>query len=374
VGASKPVIQCFTPPERDADRLDVEVDNSAAGVARQEGKAKDYANKCAEHSGVDLLANAGTRDVAKDMDVLRAALGDQKLTYLGYSYGTRIGYTYAEQFPRNVRALVLDGALDPDQSQIDSRVAQAGGFQQAFNTFAVWCARQSQCPLGNNPRAATMNFKKLALPVIDRPVPLADGRKLSYNDIIEGTTQALYSQQLWQPLLTGLQELAHGQGRVMMLLSDVYEGHQQNGSYANTLDAFTAIGCVDDKPLTDPAQILDGSKRALAVAPFQDTGHGPSPARDECAFWPVPNTGEPHQPHVTGLPRVMVVSVTGDPATPYQAGVNLAKALDARLLTVEGTQHTASLQGTPCIDDLVARYLTDLALPPDGARCTATQS
>jgi pimeloyl-ACP methyl ester carboxylesterase len=371
IGASKPAIQCFTPAERDADRLDVEVDNSPTGVARQEDKAKSYDQKCVQHSGKELLANAGTRDVVKDMDILRAALGDQKLTYLGYSYGTRLGYTYAEQFPQNVRALVLDGALDPNQSLVDREVAQAGGFQGAFNAFGAWCTKQPQCPLGTDPSpaATTAAFKKLVLPVIDKPVPLEDGRKMSYNDIMTGTIQALYSQELWRPLMIGLQQLQAGQGRILMLLADLYQGRQQDGTYQLTLDAFTSIGCVDDKPITDPNLVLEASKRALAAAPFEDTGHGPDPARDPCAFWPVPNTGEPHEPHVSGLPQVLVVSVTGDPATPYQAGVNLAKALNARLLTAVGTQHTVALQGTKCVDDLVNQYLVNLALPPDGTRC-----
>jgi pimeloyl-ACP methyl ester carboxylesterase len=375
IGASKPAIECFTPAERDADRLDVEVDNSPAGVAKQEAKAKSYDAKCLQHSGGALLANSGTRDVVKDMDILRAALGDAKLTYLGYSYGTRLGYTYAENFPQNVRALILDGALDPNQSLVDREVAQAGGFQGAFNAFAAWCTKQPQCPLGTNPdpTATTNAFKQLALPVIDKPIPVQDGRKMSYNDVMTGTIQALYSQQLWKPLMIGLQELQAGQGRILMLLADLYQGRQEDGTYQFTLDAFTSIGCVDDKAVTDPNTVLEASKRALAAAPFEDAGHGPDPARDPCAFWPVPNTSQPHEPHVTGLPQVLVISVTGDPATPYQAGVNLAKALNARLLTAVGTQHTVALQGTRCVDDIASNYLINLTLPPDGTRCTIKQ-
>src|SRR5581483_7276901 len=125
VGASKPAVRCFTPTERDADRLDVEVDTSPAGVERIQRKEKDYDNKCAERSGgTTLLANVGTRDAARDIDILRAALGDQKLTYLGYSYGTDLGTAYAEQFPHNVRALVLDGAIDPAQNQEQRQLGQ----------------------------------------------------------------------------------------------------------------------------------------------------------------------------------------------------------------------------------------------------------
>ncbi|HZS19627.1 MAG TPA: alpha/beta hydrolase, partial [Pseudonocardiaceae bacterium] len=373
VGASKPAVRCFTPTERDADRLDVEVDTSPAGVERIQRKEKDYDNKCAERSGgTTLLANVGTRDAARDIDILRAALGDQKLTYLGYSYGTDLGTAYAEQFPHNVRALVLDGAIDPAQNQEQRQLGQAAGFQHAFDTFAAWCTAQPDCPLGHDPAKTTAAYRALVLPLIDHPVPLSDGRKLSYDDAQTGTIQALYDTQLWAPLARGLRELSGGQARILMLLADLYYGRQPDGSYTYELDAFNAVNCVDDKSITDPAEALKISEEAIAAAPFEDDGHGPSPALDDCAFWPVPNTGNPHTPHVDGLTPVLVISVTGDPATPYQSGVNLAHELGARLLTVEGTQHTAALQGITCVDDIVTRYLTDLALPADTARCTAT--
>jgi pimeloyl-ACP methyl ester carboxylesterase len=375
VGSSKPALQCFTPPERDADRLEVLLDNSPAGIAVQEGKSKDYAAKCEQRSTKELLANVGTRDVVKDMDILRQALGDQKLTYLGYSYGTRIGSSYAEAFPNNVRALILDGALDPDQNLIDRSVAQAEGFQKAFDAYAASCTKQPDCPLGNDPKNANAAFRKLVNPLETKPITLASGRKLSYNDAMTGVIQALYSDQLWEPLTRSLSELATGQGgRILMLLADIYEGRHQDGSYEFTLDAFAAIGCVDDKPVTDPAVLLEADKRARQVAPFRDDGHGPDPARDPCAFWPVPNTGEPHNPQVPGLPKVLVISGTNDPATPYQAGVNLAKALGAGLLTAEANQHTVALQGNQCVDDYVTKYLIDpKVLPPDGARCKVAQ-
>jgi pimeloyl-ACP methyl ester carboxylesterase len=370
VGASQPAIKCYTPPERDADRLDVVVDTSPAGVARLENKEKDYDSKCAQRSGGEpVLANVGTRDAAKDVDILRAALGDQKLTYLGYSYGTELGTAYAEGFPHNVRAMVLDGAVDPAQDEIDRQIAQAASFQHAFDAFAAWCTARPDCPLGSNPATTTQNYRNLVLPVIERPVPLADGRKMSYTDTLTGTIQALYSPRLWVALERGLQELQAGQGRIMMLLADVYYNRQPDGSYTYALDALTAINCQDMRRITDPAVALQISKRVIEVAPFQDNGHGASPARDYCAFWPTPNTSAPHVPHTPGLPQVVVISVTGDPATPYQAGVNLAKYLNARLITVQGTQHTVALQGNKCVDDIVHSYLTDLALPPEGAEC-----
>jgi len=371
VGASQPAIKCYTPAERDADRLDVVVDTSPAGVARQENKEKDYDSMCAQRSGGDqVLLNVGTRDAAKDVDILRASLGDQKLTFLGYSYGTELGTAYAEGFAQNVRAMVLDGAVDPAQDEIDRQIAQVASFQHAFDAFGAWCTARPDCPLGTNPATTTRNYRQLVLPVIEHPVALADGRKMSYTDTLVGTIQALYSPRLWSALRRGLRELQTGQGRIMMLLADVYYTRQADGSYSYALDALTAINCQDMRRITDPAVALQISKRMIEAAPFQDNGHGPSPARDYCAFWPTPNTSAPHVPHTPGLPQVVVISVTGDPATPYQAGVNLAKYLNARLLTVQGTQHTVALQGNNCVDDMVNSYFTDLAVPPEGAQCT----
>jgi pimeloyl-ACP methyl ester carboxylesterase len=370
VGSSEPPIRCYTPEEMDAERKKPTPDNSPSGVAQQLGDEKDYVAKCAQRSGVDFLANVGTRDVARDMDVLRSALGDPKLTYVGWSYGTRLGYTYAEQFPRNVRALLLDGAEDPNQTAADESLANAIGFQQAFDAFAAWCAQQKQCPLGNDPKAATANFKKLVNPKNAKPVTLDDGRELSYGDATTGTIQALYGPWDWERLRQGLTELTQGQGDTLMELADDYDGRKSDGTYSGENDDLAVIHCVDDDRITDPAAVLEESRQALAAERFADLGFGPDPIPDACAFWPVSPTSRPHQPDVAGLPQVVVVSTTGDPATPYQAGVNLARALGGRLLTAQGTQHTVALEGmSPCVDDLVTKYLTDLVLPPDGSQC-----
>ncbi|PXY32542.1 alpha/beta hydrolase [Prauserella muralis] len=373
IGASQPQVRCLTPRERDADRAeDTEVDGTRQGVAEQERQERKFAAKCEQRTehGDDMLAHLGTRDVAKDLDVLRSVLGDEKLTFLGYSYGTRIGYTYAEEFPRNVRAMILDGAVDPGQDIVDALVAQGEGFGKAFREFASWCAQRQDCALGNDPADATRAYQQLVRPLIDNPVPVGDGRGLSYEDATTGTIQALYSEQFWQPLNTGLNELRQGQGRTLMALADQYNARDAQGEYDTTQDAFVAIRCVDDPRVTDRQRLRDAQRRYAEVAPFLDPGTPPSSARDACAFWPVPNTSEPHLPDVEGLPPTLVISTTNDPATPYQAGVNLAKALEGRLLTVEGNQHTAYLVlGNSCVDEAGTAYLVDGTLPEEGTRC-----
>ncbi|MFD7652657.1 alpha/beta hydrolase [Actinosynnema sp. NPDC059797] len=368
VGASEPAVRCLTDAERDAERLDVDADTSPEGIAQTEAENRRFAEKCAQASGTELLANVGTRDVVRDLDVMRSALGDEELTYLGYSYGTQIGAQYAQEFPGNVRALLLDGAVDPEQGLAESLIAQGAGFQKAFDAFAAWCAGQSDCALGDDASKANQAFRDLAVPLIQRPVPAGD-RQLSYTDATYGTLKAMYSQELWEPLNTGLTELKSGRGDVLMLLADAYFERDQQGRYSSVNDAFTAVNCVDQPPMTDRAALADLARRYKEAAPFLDDGQPAAAALDACAFWPVPPTAEEPEP-VSGLPPVLVVSTTGDPATPYDAGVSLARELGGGLLTFEGNQHTVYLQGNACVDAAGHAYLVDLALPAEGTRCS----
>lgn len=381
VGSSEPQVVCRTRETRDAERLmNLNVDSSPAGVAKTENQEKADNEACVARTGKDVLANIGTRDVVRDMDVMRSALGDEKLTYLGYSYGTMIGASYAEAFPKNVRAMILDGAVDPAQDQVSQLIDQGRGFQKAFDTFVAWCVGQPDCGLGKDSGQAVSRFQALVRPLIDRPASVSDGRKMSYSDATIGTVQALYLNSLWPTLNLGLQQLAQGRTNAdcqalnsqiscLMRLADIYYGRSLDGSYSTEMDVFQAVHCADDPAIKDPNVVRDIDVQYRKVAPFLDNGQPPSPALDNCAFWPVPATGGPHRPQTPGLPTVMVISTTQDPATPYQAGVNLARDIKARLVTFEGTRHTAFLQGNKCVDDAGISYLTNLDLPAEGIRC-----
>lgn len=370
IGASTPAIRCLTTDEVDAERREPDVDVSPEGIAAREAEQRDYAEKCAARTGTDVLEHVGTREVVRDMDVIRSVLGDEKLTYVGYSYGTRIGTAYAEAFPAGVRAMVLDGALDPEQDPIDEAVDQGAAFQGAFDGFAADCAQTETCPLGTDPALATQRFRQLVDPLIEQPADTTDPRGLSYDDALTGTQQALYSQSLWRLLTAGLAELSDGRGDTLLRLADLYTGRLDDGSYSNLDDAFNAIRCVDDPPTTDRAEAGEADSRYRAAAPFLDDGRGTGSAPlDLCAFWPVPNTGDPHSISVTGLPKLVVVSTTFDPATPYQAGVDLARQLGGDLITFEGTQHTVAFSGEQCIDSPLVDYLVDLVPPGNDLVC-----
>jgi pimeloyl-ACP methyl ester carboxylesterase len=370
VGLSTPAVWCNSDADNDKLRADNEVDYTPEGVAHIESETKDFVARCVKKMGNDFLENVGTVSVTKDLDAIRATLGDQKLTYLGYSYGTRIGSAYAEAYPQNVRAMILDGAVDPNADPTEADIRQAAAFQTAFNNYAADCAKKPDCPLGTDPTKVVDVYKSLVEPLVENPAKTKDPRGLSYSDAIVGTILPLYSPNLWRHLTQALSELKDGDGDTMLALADLYMGRDEQGHYNNSTDVRVAVNCVDEPPVTDRAKVIDEDRRSREVAPFMSYGQftGDAPL-GTCAFWPVPPTSKPHEISVAGLPPVLVVSTTNDPATPYQAGVDLAKELGGSLLTFQGTQHTVVFQGNPCVDAIAATYLVDVTVPPPGAKC-----
>ncbi len=365
VGYSTPQVRCRTDAEFDAWRRNPMVDYSPAGVAAIEQLNRDYAKECADKMGTAFLAGVGTASAAKDMDAVRQVLGDDQINYLGFSYGTELGTAYLEEFPDRVRTMVLDGAIDPAQDTSDSIIQQMTGFQVVFNDYAADCAKSAGCPLGTDPAQWVNRYHQLVDPLAVKPGPASDPRGLSYQDAITGTFNALYAPQYWKFLTSGLLGLARQtDAGDLLLLADEYEGRDPYGHYSNGQDAFNAIRCVDSPTPTDPAVWADIDRRTRESAPFQSYGQftGFAP-RDLCAFWPVPPTSAPHPASPAPPGSVVVVSTTHDPATPYEAGVNLARQLNAPLITYDGTQHTAVFNGNQCVDSAIVNYLVDRTVP-----------
>ncbi|HTY28562.1 MAG TPA: alpha/beta hydrolase, partial [Mycobacterium sp.] len=370
VGYSTPEARCRTDAEFDAWRRNPMVDYSPAGVAGIEQIYRDYAKECADKLGTAFLAGVGTASAAKDMDTIRQVLGDDKINYLGFSYGTELGTEYVNRFPDRVRTMVLDGAIDPAEDTVDSIIQQMAGFQTAFNGYAADCAKSSGCPLGTDPAQWVNRFHALVDPLVAKPGPTSDPRGLSYQDAITGTFNALYTPQYWKFLTSGLLGLQRqSDAGDLLMLADEYDGRDSDGHYNNGQDAFNAVRCVDNQTPTDPAVWADIDKRTRELSPFQAygqfTGYAP---RDICAFWPVPAATGPHPAAPAPPGSVVVVSTTHDPATPFESGVNLAKQLGAPLVTFDGTQHTAVFNGDECIDSAIVRYFVDQVVP-DNLRC-----
>ncbi len=376
IGGSRPLIICQTDEERDASRAANNRLLTEEDVERATEAIKLQAEQCGERSGAEagidgaaFLASVGTDTIVKDMDVLRSVLGDEQLTYVGYSYGTRLGYVYADQFTDNVRAMVLDGAVNPEDEGIDSILGQAAGFQSTFDAFAAWCANKTDCILGADTSQSTAVFQSLVRPLLAEPVELSDGRLLTFNDAITGTIQSLYSESLWTYLEDGLIGLSRGSGEGLMSLADFYESRDAEGHYDVGLNALNAVRCVDDAPSDDTGD-RDINTEYNAAAPFQDSGDPPVSLPSICEFWPAPVTLAAGAPDAPGLAPVVVISTTGDPATPYESGVALAEQLGGNLITVEGDRHTAYLSaGISCVDDAATSYLIDLSLPKVGLTC-----
>jgi pimeloyl-ACP methyl ester carboxylesterase len=371
VGHSTPELRCRSDAEFDAYRREPLADYSPAGVAHIEQVYSQVIDSCTEKMGTEFLANVGTASAVADIDVVRAALGENQISYLGFSYGTELGAAYAERYPDRVRAMVLDGAIDPSLDPIASRIRQMTGFQTAFNDFAADCAESPGCPLGTDPAQFVNRFHALVDPLVSKPAYTSDPRGLSYQDAITGTVNALYSQRYWTYLTSGLLGLQRGTDAVdLLLLADDYQRRNDAGHYKNQQDAFTAIRCVDAPYPRDAAAWADADRRIREVAPFMSYGSftGAAP-RDMCALWPVAPTSTPHPASSPGPGKVVVVSVTHDPATPYQAGVDLAKQMGASLITFDGTQHTVVFNGDQCIDTAVVDFLVDSVVPPAGLRC-----
>ncbi|MGW9264673.1 alpha/beta hydrolase [Gordonia terrae] len=369
-GASVPAVDCLTDEQLDAGEAPGAVPAAEGRWTAADTRAS--VERCAEGSGgEDVLSRLGTRDVARDMDVLRAVVGDDRLTYFGQSYGTRLGAVYAEMFPDKVRAMLLDGGIDPSTTYADTRAHTFASMQRAFDAMAADCATRAACPLGTDANRATEVFSGLVRPLVEVPVPSGEGRTLDFNAAVGGVGAGLYDPAAWPAIRTGLTELADGRGNVLQLLSDSFGGRDENGHWSNFTEANHAINCADEDRLS-PEDARALRQRIWEVAPFMDPGTGYDGARDGCESWPgEPTLGVPYATDVTGLAETLTISITGDPSTPYEGGVAVADALGGSLLTVEGTQHTVAAAGTnDCVNTAVDHYLVDLTPPAPGARCT----
>lgn len=369
VGASTPAVQCLSDQEWATERADLDIDPTPQGVAQTEAENRTFAERCAQRSGLDLLANVGTRDVVKDLDVLRAVLGDAKLTYAGFSYGTWIGEQYAEAFPANVRALVLDGAHRPTGWAFAHGAALVG-FQSAFEAYASDCVRKPDCPLGADPTRAAARLQALLEQLIADPVPVEIGTSppLHYGEATSAIAHFLRSPKDWQLLTNGLTQLASGDGSIFKVRSHIVGGVESG------VEARMAVSCVDAPRPPERAELETALRDAYQRNSFAYAGMEPVAALGACAFWPVPRTGPEMMRPVAGIPPLLIVSTTGDLATPYDTGVEMAALQGATLLTVDAVQHTASFQGVACVDDVVARYLIDLVLPPSPPTCVIPAS
>lgn len=366
IGSSTPAIRCESDKEKDALNAASPDVRTADGLRQAEQMAAEVAHDCTAKYGA-ALAEFNTVQTAKDMDRIRRAVGDTRLNYLGFSYGTELGAQYAHLFPTKVRVMVLDGAVDPLTDDITSFADQLDGFEKAFDQFADWCNTQSPCSSLGNPRSVVY---QLVAQARTAPIPSSqpgETRKATPSLVDLGVLAGLYSQQLW-PLLAGaLLAAQHGDARGLLQLADQYN-ERTNGHYSNIADANTTISCNDAKPGPTDAKIRTTAAEWATKYPM--FGLWAAASLFSCQQWQSQRTVPP-LPTARHTPRkVLVIGNLHDPATPYQGAKDLTRTLgNALLLTWDGEGHTSYLQGSDCIDGYVNAYLVHGTLPPAGKTC-----
>lgn len=355
-------ISCFSSKDLDeyfgADPDPTSQADFDAAVALQRRMAESCGTKYAE-----TLPLFSTEQTANDMDAVRAAINDTQLTYLGYSYGTLLGAVYAQLYPQRVRAMVLDGAVDPTQTSTQDAEGQARGFERAFDNFAAWCRNTpSACPIGSDPRGVvTAAFDRARTD----PIVSGGGRTATAGWILTGIISSLYSQSGWRQLAGALNDLRKGNAGSIFALADQYAERDSAGDYSNLFDANAAVNCTDDDTTMTVEQLRQLQSQWRDKYPLFGA---PLALNLMCSQWPGKRDPYPTGA-ATGAPPIVVVGTTGDPATPYEQTATLARMLGVGVvLTWQGEGHTAYPQ-TRCITDAVNTYLVDLSPPAAGTVC-----
>ncbi len=368
VGLSSP-ISCIPNAQKDAELKEPADPISQTAWDAQVADTQRTANECYAKYG-SALTYYSTAETVRDLDALRAKLGDAKLSYLGYSYGTLLGAEYASAYPTRVRALVLDGAVDPTLNTSADDLAQAGGFQLAFAHYAAACAKEgSSCKVGPDPNAF---LAKLLARADAHPIPSSnhsDKRVAKSGAVLLAVLSALYDQTEWTTLTEALSDASHGDAAGVLSLDDQYTERDSDGSYANVEDANEAISCADtpDRPTVTQARALQ--PQWSKIDPL--LGGSQASGLYSCSLWKAPADAPITIADHHG-PPVLIVGTLGDPATPIAGARHMTALLGtADLLVWQGDGHTAYPK-TPCVTSDVDAYLINLTAPPAGTTCPAS--
>lgn len=343
-------------PDSDAERAQLDKDQ----VALRDG---------CESRNPELIRHMSTADVASDLDKIREALGDDKLNFLGYSYGTAIGATYAAMFPSTIRAMVLDGSVSPSASAAEETMAQAMGFEHTLGNFITACNADSTCALAPD-TAGGIAAAKASLVKEPVKVKTSSGERTLTADLFDyGLATALYDTSTWSATAQAVKDIRTTGAKTMLSLVDRQTGRQPNGTYDNSSDAQVMVNCSDQQDRPTEAEARAEEAKIVAAAPT----FGPilGSGLTGCNDWPTPSEPTP-KPSAEGAPPILVIGTVGDPATPYEWAQQMSTALTGSvLLTYEGDGHTAFLRGGKCIEDAVVNYFVELTLPDPGTRCPA---
>ncbi|HET6967711.1 MAG TPA: alpha/beta hydrolase [Ornithinibacter sp.] len=364
-------IDCLTDSELDAFLGSDPTPDDAAEEESFARTAQGFAQSCGRTAG-PLLEHVSTVDAARDLDVLRAALGEEKLTYLGKSYGTYLGTTYAGLFPEQVGRMVLDGVVAPDLTSEEINRGQAQGFELATREWAAYCIEEGDCPLGSSVDEVMEGLRTFLASVDESPLPRTGDNavpRLTEGWASIGIAAAMYDQGAWRTLVDAMRDAVGGDGTSLMQLANQYADRNPGGQYAgNIMEVIYAVNCLDKPDTDDVEERRRLAEQAREVAPTW----GPFLMWSSlpCGSWPVPPTGTPETVSAEGADPIVVIGTTRDPATPYAWAVRLREQLaDASLITFDGDGHTAYTRSNGCVDDAVDAYYLEGTVPKDGLRC-----
>ncbi|MFG2502473.1 alpha/beta hydrolase [Streptomyces sp. NPDC048441] len=332
---------------------------------------KTFNSACEKNSG-EVLPHVRTTDAARDMDLMRQVLGDDKLHYFGISYGTELGGVYAHLFPKKVGRAVFDGVVDPTETVEQGSLGQAEGFQLALDNFAKDCTSKAEdCPVGDTEQDVKDRIAGLLKDLDAKPLPAIAPRELTQTAATNGIAQSLYSKDFWPYLTDGLDQAYDGDGKILMALSDSMNGRNEDGTYSNIQAANVSINCADDKPRYTK-EYVEGKLPAFRKA---------SPLFGDylawgmvgCTDWAVNGAADHPDVSAPDAPPIVVVGNTGDPATPYEGAKKMAGALGKGVgveLTYKGQGHGAYDSKNTCVRDAVNGYLLDGTVPKEGTVCS----
>ncbi|MFI6810529.1 alpha/beta hydrolase [Streptomyces luteogriseus] len=370
VGRSDPVL-CENDQQLDAYFQQDATPDDAAERTQLVDNTKEFNDAC-ENNSERILPHVRTTDAARDLDLMRQVLGDDKLHYFGISYGTELGGVYAHLFPKRVGRAVFDAVVDPTQDPEQGSLGQAKGFQLALDNFAENCVSQAEeCPIGDSAQDVKDRIARL-LDDLDRtPIPGIFPRQLTQTAATSGIAQALYSQDFWEYLTEGLEQAYDGDGRILLSLSDSMNGRSDNGEYSNITPANVAINCADDKPRYDSAYVERKLPDFRAASDL--FGDYLAWSMLSCTDWAVPGAADHPDVSAPGSAPILVVGNTGDPATPYEGARAMVNALGKGVgveLTYRGQGHGAYDSKNKCVQGAVDGYLLDGKVPPAGTVCS----
>lgn len=361
-------VTCLTDQERDASRAKIYDLDTDAGLAETLADNQVIAAKCEEKTG-PVLGELDTESSARDLDILRAALNDTKLNYMGFSYGTFLGSTYASLFPDNVGTMVLDGAMDPSLSYEELTSGQAKAFEKALRAYVEKCLQSDGCPLSGGVDDGIQQIRDLIAAVEANPMRAKDGRMVSASTLVTGMIVPLYNDDNWPLLTQALGAALNNDASPFLRLADFNAEREPDGSYSsNSTFAFSAINCLDYPMVMDTAGMRADDQQLRLDSPT--FGKYFAYGGTNCKEWPYQNVRTPAPVDYKGSTNILVIGTTGDPATPVEWAGELRKQLDnASLLTWEGEGHTAYGRSNDCVGNAVDSYLVDGKTPADNTVC-----